>query len=117
LIQQYQEENIYILVSQESQEDMERFIKYNAIIISDKSISKKERGKFLFKIEALKNNLKKYQVNLRGKDIEAYNDTNIIIDCAYFKYVSYDMQKKYVYDEDIGFLTKPKKEISTTINI
>ena len=116
LIQQYQEENIYILVSQGAQKSMERFIKYNAII-SDKSISKKERGKFLFKIEALKNNLKKYQVNLREKDIEAYNDTNIIIDCAYFKYVSYDMQKKYVYDEDIGFLTKPKKAISTTINI
>lgn len=115
LIQQYQEENIYILVTERSQKDMELFLKYKSKIF-DKNLSKKERETYLFETEMLKTILKKYQINLRGKDLEAYNNTNIIIENDYFKYVSYDMQKEYLYDEDIGFLTKPKKEISTTIN-
>ena len=77
---------------------------------------KEKRETYLFETEMLKTILKKYQITLRGKDLEAYKNTNIIIENDYFKYVSYDMQKEYLYDEDIGFLTKPKKEISTTIN-
>ena len=115
LIQQYQEENVYVLVSEQSQKDMERFLEYKSKIF-DKNLSKEKREECLFEIEVVKTILKKYQINLRRKDLEEYNNTNIITDCDYFKYVSYDMQKEYLYDEDIGFLTKPKKKISTTIN-
>jgi CRISPR-associated endonuclease/helicase Cas3 len=115
LIEQYQEENIYILVTKQSQKDMERFLKCKSNIF-DKNLSKEERETYLFETEMLKTILKKYQISLRGKDLEEYNNTNIIIENDYFKYVSYDMQKEYLYDEDIGFLIKPKKEISTTIN-
>jgi len=115
LIEQYQEENIYILVTEESQKEMEQFLKCKSNIF-DKNLSKEKRETYLFETEVLKTILKKYQISLRGKDLEAYNNTNIIIGNDYFKYVSYDMQKEYLYDEDIGFLTKPKRETSTTIN-
>jgi len=115
LIEQYQEENIYILVTEQSQKKMEQFLKCKSKVF-DENLSKEERETYLFETETLKTILKKYQISLREKDLEAYNNTNIIIEKDYFKYVSYDMQKEYLYDEDIGFLTKPKKEISTTIN-
>jgi len=115
LIQQYEEENIYILVTEQAQKDMDRFLKCKSDIY-DKNLNKEEKETYLFEIEILKNILKEYQVNLRGKDLAAYHNTSILTDDGYFKYVSYDMQKKYLYDEDIGFLTKPKKEVSATIN-
>jgi len=115
LIEQYQEEHIYILTTKQSQKDMEQFLKCKSKIF-DKNLSKEKRETYLFETETLKTILKKYQISLRGKDLEEYNNTNIIIENDYLKYVSYDMQKKYLYDEEIGFLTTPKKEISPTIN-
>jgi len=115
LIQQYQEENIYILVTEKAQKGMSRFLKCKSDI-QDKNLTKEKKEACLFEIEALKNILKEYQVSLRKKDFTAYHNTAVLTDEGYFKYVSYAMQEKYLYDEDIGFLTKPKKEVSATIN-
>lgn len=115
LIEEYDEENIYILITKDAQQDMDRFLKCKNSIY-DKNIHKKEKEVYLLEIEKLKNSLKDYQINLKKSDLKEYNNTNIIIEENYFKYISYNMQKKYVYDEDIGFLSESKKSINITIN-
>jgi len=114
LIEEYQEEDIYILRTEQAQEYMYRFLDLKEKL-ADKGMGKDERNSLLFEMEKLKGKLKEYQISLRKNEIEAYKDSLIIESEDYYQYISYKNQKEYAYDEDIGFLVKPKRPLEMTI--
>ncbi len=113
LIEEYQEEDIYILRTEEAQNDMEILLDYKRKL-ADKEVSGGEKEVILFGIEKLKGKLKEFQISLRKDEIKAYKDLSVIEGEGYCQYISYQNQKDYAYDKDIGFLTSPKKQIETT---
>lgn len=114
LIEKYQEEDIHILRTELAEKDMYRFLDLKEKL-ADKDMGKDEKNRILLEAEKLKGTLRKYQISLRRNEIRAYKDSLVIEGKDYYRYISYKNQKEYVYDEDIGFLTSPKKEIETTV--
>ena len=84
--------------------------------LQDKRLSIEEKEARLFDIERLKSALKEFQISLKKQDFEAYEDSTIIEEEKQYKFISYENQKKYAYDSDIGFLTNPRTEISSVIS-
>jgi CRISPR-associated endonuclease/helicase Cas3 len=115
LIEEYSEETLYILVNPEAEQKMERLLTFKEQL-QEKELSKTEKESRLLEIERLKAVLKNFQISLRKRDIEAYKDSAIIEEKERYKFISYDNQKKYAYDPDIGFLIVPKTELSPTIS-
>lgn len=68
--------------------------KLNILIAQKELISKKLAN---YRVSVYRNQLKNY-----------YDDYQIINEFKYLKYIGYEDQKKYLYDEDIGFLRDPK---------
>ncbi|OQX06466.1 MAG: hypothetical protein BWK80_50685 [Desulfobacteraceae bacterium IS3] len=114
LIEEYQEEDVYILITKEAQEDMYRFLDLKEKL-ADKDMGKDEKNAILLEMEKLKGKLKEYQISLRRDEIKAYKDSLIIEGEDYYRYISYKNQKEYAYDGKIGFLVIPKKPIETTM--
>jgi CRISPR-associated endonuclease/helicase Cas3 len=115
LIEEYNEENLFILVTPEAEQKMELLFLYKEQL-QGKGLSKEEKEVRLFEIEKLKAALKSFQISLRKRELVAYKDSTIIEEKERCKFISYDNQMKYAYDKDIGFLTIPKTEISPTIS-
>jgi len=114
LIEEYQEENIYILRTEQAENDMCRFLGLKEKL-TDKGMGKEERHGVLFEMEKLRGKLREYQISLRGNEIEAYKDSLTIEGEDYYPYISYENQKEYAYDDEIGFLVKPKKPAETVM--
>lgn len=115
LIEEYSEETLFILVTTEAEQKMELLLAYREQL-QEKGLSKEEKESRLFEIEKLKAALKTCQISLRKRELEAYKDSMIIDEKERYKFISYDNQIKYAYDQDIGFLIVPKTEISPTIS-
>jgi len=113
LIQSYNDESVYILTTPESQNNMER------LLLLRKDLNEKadnEKQADLLEIEKYKMLLKDFQISLRKDEIQAYNETCVIKECGYIKYISYEQQQMYAYDPDIGFLYDPKRDIESDAN-
>jgi CRISPR-associated endonuclease/helicase Cas3 len=115
LIEEYSEETLFILVTPEAEQRMKLLLVYKKQL-QEKGLSKEEKDARLFEIEKLKAALKTCQISLRKRELEAYKDSIIIEEKERYKFISHDNQMKYAYDQDIGFLTIPKTEISSTIS-
>ena len=115
LIEEYSEETLFILVTPEAEQKVELLLEYKEQL-QEKELSKEEKEARLFEIEKLKAALKTCQISLRKRELEAYKDSMIIEEKERYKFISYDNQMKYAYDKDIGFLTIPKTEISSTVS-
>jgi len=110
LIQSYNDETIYILTTPESQQYMEHLLLLRTEL-SEKS--EKEKQSDLLEIEKNKRLLKDFQISLRKDELKAYKDTFVLTESDDIKFFSYEHQKKYVYDPDIGFMYEPKNEIES----
>jgi CRISPR-associated endonuclease/helicase Cas3 len=116
LIEDYENEAVHILTTKDSQLKMDELVEfYKEIECKDMLVSQKNEAQF--KIEQLRNDLKSYQISLKPYELADYEDTNIITEEGWLKYISYENQKKYAYDNEVGFLTKPKLQPSSTISI
>jgi len=115
LVEEYSEETLYILVTPEAEQKMDRLLVCKEQLW-EKGLSKEEKDARLFEIDSLKATLKTFQISLRKREIEAYRNSTIVEGEEPYKFVSYDNQMKYAYDQDIGFLPIPKTEISSTIS-
>ena len=115
LIEEYSEETLFILVTSEAEQKMERLLVCKEQL-QEKELSKEEKEARLFEIEKLKAVLKNFQISLRKRELEAYKDSVIIEENRPYKFISHNNQMKYAYDPDIGFLTIPKTEISSVIS-
>jgi CRISPR-associated endonuclease/helicase Cas3 len=108
LIQSYNDETVYILTTPESQQYMERLLLLRKEL---RQKSEKEKQTDLLEIEKNKRLLKDFQISLRKDELKAYKDTFVLTEWDYIKFFSYEHQKAYVYDPDIGFMYDPKNEI------
>ena len=76
----------------------------------------KELNRLIAKKELINKDLANYRVSVYRNQVEKYYvDYQIISKFKYLKYVSYEDQKKYLYDEDVGFLREPKKDPDSSI--
>ncbi len=114
LIEEYNHENIHILTTPGAQEDMESLIDYREKL-SNGAFSDEEKESAFFEMENLKGRLKEFQISLKKYELEAYKDSEVITEIGYFKYISLENQEQYAYDDDIGFLIEPKREIETSV--
>ncbi len=115
LIDDYSEESLYILVTLEAEAKMKKLLICREEL-QKKNLSEEEKEARIFEVMQLRAILKNFQISLRKNDLEAYENTTIIEEKERYKFISYDNQDKYAYDPDIGFLTVPKTETSTTIS-
>jgi CRISPR-associated endonuclease/helicase Cas3 len=115
LIEEYSEETLFILITPKAEQKMELLLAYKKQL-QEKGLSKEEKEVRLFEIERLKAALKSFQISLRKRELEYYKHSPIIEENERYKFISYENQVKYAYDQDIGFLTIPKNEISSTIS-
>jgi len=114
LIEEYQELDIYILRTEKAQDAMHHFLCFKKKLL-DSTIKKEQREEIVFEMEKLRGELRKYLISLRENDVNAYRDSIVIKDEGHYKYIEYEDQKQFAYDEEIGFLVEPKKMINTTI--
>lgn len=115
LIEEYSEETLYILITPEAEQNMERLLLCKKQL-QEKGLSKEEKEARLFEIERLKAVLKAFQISLRKRELEDYKDSTVIEERKRYKFISHDNQMKYAYDQDTGFLTIPKTETSPVIS-
>lgn len=121
LIKDNVKKNIYILRTQEAQNDMDAFIQLKRDI--KENVSKKLKEEMRLKIEKLKYKLLPFQISVYGYELENYKDyiepQNEIAEDPYFpyQYLTYEIQKKYAYDKKVGFLVEPKRELSSVLTI
>lgn len=117
LIQKQNTESVYILTDMEAQNKMEELIELKRELQSPVSLHK--RDEYRLRIEILKNKLLPYQINTYN--LNTYKEhlkpeEAIQYDEDYpYKYLSYEFQKEYAYDNKIGFLKEPKKAISSLL--
>ncbi len=115
LIEEYSEENLYILITLEAEEKMERLLICKEQL-QKKGLSKEEKEARLMDIERLKVALKEFQISLKKQELKAYKDSAIIEEKERCKFITYKNQMKYAYDQNIGFLTNPKAETPSIIS-
>jgi CRISPR-associated endonuclease/helicase Cas3 len=117
LIKEYDDETLYILTTPEAQEKMDQLqLHLGNLVESD--LTREESGNILLMIERLKIELREYRISLRDEDLEAYRCTNILEDTGIgaYRFISYENQEKFAYDEEVGFLKEPKAEISGAVH-
>jgi CRISPR-associated endonuclease/helicase Cas3 len=114
LIEEYSQESLYLLVTREYQEMLERFFECKESL-REKDLTQKKKEAYLFKIQLLATELKSVRISLRKKELNEYKDTAIIEEKDRIQFISYENQRQYAYDKDIGFLTTPKTEISPVL--
>lgn len=112
LIEEYDSENIFILTTQKADDLMEELLNSTHQLIS-KGLDGKEKSNLLMRIETLKTKLKEFEISLKAYELSNYSNLIIIEECGYFKYISYENQKKYAYDENFGFVIEPKEYAGT----
>lgn len=114
LIDEYSTETLYVLNQKHAQEKFDHYLDLK-ILIQDKQLSSQEREDKLLQIEKIKGQLKAFQLNLRPSELLAYKDSFIIEQKENIKYISYENQKEFAYSPEVGFLTEPKAQVSSTL--
>lgn len=110
LIDEYDTEGLYILTTPEIQEKMFCF-KRHLSSLQEQEMTEDERSKLLLEIETIKAELKDYQLSLRQNDLKKYEDTDKIKGESPYRYITYEDQARYAYDQDTGFLKEPREQI------
>jgi CRISPR-associated endonuclease/helicase Cas3 len=111
--------NIFILRTKNAQNDMKNLISLKRMF--KKKLSKDEKDKIRLKIENCKHKLLEFQIAVYENELNAYKDLiepqeELLENKEFpYRYISFQYQKDYVYDEKIGFLSEPKKIIKSTI--
>ena len=100
--------------AEEAQDSMIKLLSHKESLINDK-LSKSDKEVILFEIEKLKGKLKECQISFRESELVEYVNTYVLKEKDYYDYISYENQKECAYDEEIGFLVKPKKNNITMI--
>lgn len=114
LIKEYDDEDLYIPTTAGAGERIEELGAYLRQLAEDE-LSPEEKDRLKLVIEQLKAELREYRLSLRSGDLAAYNNTSLIEPIGYIRYISYDNQARYAYDDEIGFLKEPKEDISGAI--
>lgn len=114
LIEEYNEETLYILTTIESEEKFNRFLLLRELL-QDKELSDEKKESILLEIEFLKTELKEFQISVKTSDLDCYKDS-IIQEKDNYKYITYEDQQKYAYTSETGFLLSPKEEIDSTLS-
>ncbi|MCP4153976.1 MAG: CRISPR-associated helicase Cas3' [bacterium] len=112
LIKEYAEESLYILTTQQAQQDMERLLLCRETLCLGE-MSEDETDGLRLDVERLKVSLKGFSISVFNRDLEPYE--NIINGDDYLRYIGFDDQEQYAYDEELGFLREPKEDISRSV--
>lgn len=119
LIDDNAKKTIFILRTEDAQKDMKNLISLKRKL--KEKLSKEEKDKIRIQIEKLKHNLLEFQIAVYENELVNYKDLiepqEELLENKNFpyQYLSYKVQKKYAYDEKLGFLKEPKKNICSTI--
>lgn len=113
LIEDYDQEEVYILTTEEAQNSMEQMIRLKKDL-HGKTLSKDEKDIVFLQIEQLKAFLKGFQISLRMNEIAIYRGSDILCFLDHTSYIGYECQRDYAYDPNIGFLTTPKSTSPST---
>lgn len=108
----YFKENIFILRTKTAQDNIEELLRLKDNLNETATLPKKEKDNINLRIEFLKSELKQFTISVNKPDLEKYK--NIIkpeYENEFYKYISFQDQGKYAYDEQTGFLSEPKEEI------
>jgi len=115
LIDEYDTEGLYILTTPEIQEEMSCLKRYLSSL-QEQEMTEDKRSKLLLEIETIKAELKDYQLSLRKNDLKNYEDTDKIKGEAPYRYIAYEDQVRYAYDQETGFLKEPREQIPGNIH-
>ncbi len=119
LIDDKAKNTIFILRTKNTQSDMEKLI-FLKRKLNDK-ITKDEKDQIRIQIEKLKHNLLEFQIAVYKNELVNYKDLiepqeELLENKNYpYQYLSYKIQKEYAYDEKIGLLKEPKRNICSVI--
>ena len=109
-------ENIYVMTDKTAQKNMDKFLELrNQIKLST---SKIEKNEIWIEIEKIKHKLQPYQISVYPNYLIDYRDQlqpeeEILNNKDYpYKFIPFEIQKEYAYDEKLGFLKEPKKQMS-----
>jgi len=76
----------------------------------------KKLNRLIAQKELINKELANYRVSVYRNQLEKYySDYQIVNEFKYLKYVDYEDQKEYLYDENIGFLRDPKKPPASSL--
>lgn len=115
LINDEGKENLYILRTKTAQRYMDELVLKKRDLLGETDPELKD--KIQLEIENLKYQLLPFIISLYPQELDLYRNhlepaAEINQNPEYpIRYLSYDFQKKYAYDEDIGFLKIPKREL------
>jgi len=119
LIDDNAKKTIFILRTKNAQKDMENLISLKRKL--KEKLSKEKKDNIRIQIEKLKHNLLEFQIAVYENELFAYNDIiepqEELLENKNFpyQYISYKDQKEYAYDEKLGFLKEPKKNINSAM--
>jgi len=112
----YFKEDIFILRIASAQEKMEILLDLKDTLKETVVLSKSEKDEINLAMELLKSELKQFAISVNKTDLEQYQ--NIIkpnSENEYYKYINFEDQEKYAYDEESGFLNVPKQNIPNSL--
>lgn len=120
LIDEKPKANIFILRTENAQENMDNLLELKEEL-KESNLSKKEKDDVLVQIEKLKNGLKEFQISVYNNELIPYE--NIIQPRGEteehenfpYRYISYEDHLKYSYDDKIGLLKEPKEKIPNVL--
>jgi len=117
VIDEYPQQSLYVLHVEGSEEKMEELL--TLLNTNLWSINKEEKDVILLRLEDIKYELLPYRISIPKYVYQIYK--NIITplsnddDDYFYQYISYKDCRECVYDDDIGFLSEPKENISSLI--
>lgn len=117
VIDEYPQQSLYVLHVEGSEEKMEELL--TLLNTNLWSINKEEKDVILLRLEDIKYELLPYRISIPKYVYQIYK--NIIKplsnddDDYFYQYISYKDCRECVYDDDIGFLSEPKENISSLI--
>jgi len=121
LIEENAKNTIFILRTEDAQKDMENLISLKRKL--KEKLSKEEKDKIRIQIEKLKHRLLEFKIAVYENELENYIDLiepqKELLENKNFpyQYLSYKDQKEYAYDEKLGFLKEPKKNVCSAISL
>jgi len=119
LIEDNAKKTIFILRTEDAQKDMKNLISLKRKL--REKLSKEEKDNIRIQIEKLKHNLLEFQIAVYENELAIYKDLikpqEELMENKNFpyQYLSYINQKEYAYDEKLGFLKEPKKNINSAM--
>ena len=108
----YYDTRVVICQTKEIEDSM-----YEMVKIKDKIKKEGFKSELYRNFDMLKKKIDKYTIDIYNYQLDYYKDNNLVsyISDLNMVYFSHKDQNDYIYDKEVGFLEKPKKEIKSSL--